>query len=93
VAGGVAVLFDASPGATISSVGSALRSSGPLISDSLVGQSYHRLDLPASISALGVTTTTTTTTMATTTTTPPPDTCPSTGPGRATSSWARPVTK
>ena len=75
VAGGVAVLFDASPGATISSVESALRSSGPLISDSLVGQSYHRLDLPASISALGVTTTTTTT--------PPPDTCTIDGTGQS----------
>jgi Ca2+-binding RTX toxin-like protein len=77
VAGGVAVLFDASPGASISSVESALRSSGPLISDSLVGQSYHRLDLPASISTLGVTTTTTTTT----TTTPPPGACTIDGTG------------
>ena len=75
VAGGVAVLFDASPSASISSVESALRSSGPLISDSLVGQSYHRLDLPASISALGVTTTTTTTT------TPPPGACTIDGTG------------
>ena len=76
VAGGVAVLFDASPGASISAVETALRSSGPLIPDSLVGQSYHRLDLPASIAALGVTTTTTTgTTTTTTTTTPAPGAC------------------
>ena len=88
VAGGVAVLFDASPSASISSVESALRSSGPLISDSLVGQSYHRLDLPASISALGVTTTT-----------PPPPRprrppghARSTGPGPARSSSERPAT-
>src|SRR4029453_18695335 len=78
VAGGVAVLFDASPGATISSVGGALRRSGPLISDSLGGQSYPRLDLTASIAALGVTTTTTSTT---TTTTPPPTSCTIQGTG------------
>jgi hypothetical protein len=70
VAGGVAVLFDASPGATISSVESAMRSSGPLISDSLVGQGYHRLDLPASIAALAMTTTT-----------PPPPGCTIQGTG------------
>jgi subtilisin family serine protease len=73
VAGGVALLFDASPGASISSVETALRSSGPLIADGLVGQSYHRLNLPASISALGVPTTTTTT--------PPPGTCTIDGTG------------
>ena len=81
VAGGVAVLFDASPGASVSSVETVLRSSGPNIFDGLPGQSYHRLDLPASISALGVTTTITTTTTTTTTTTPPPDTCTILGTG------------
>jgi Ca2+-binding RTX toxin-like protein len=78
VAGGIAVLYDASPGSSISAVETALRSSGPLIADGLVGQSYRRLDLPASIAALGATTTTTTTT---TTITPPPGTCTIDGTG------------
>lgn len=72
VAGAVAVLFDAASGSTISEVETALRSSGPQILDGLVGQSYRRLDLPASVAALGVTTTTTT---------PPPGACTIDGTG------------
>jgi Ca2+-binding RTX toxin-like protein len=76
VAGAVGVLFDASPGASISQVESALRNNGPSISDSLVAQSFHRLFLPSAIAALGVTTTTT---PPPTTTTPPPPSCTITG--------------
>ena len=76
VAGGVAVLFDASPGASITQVETALRNNGPNIFDSLVGQSFHRLFLPSAIAALGVSTTTT---LPPTTTTPPPPTCTITG--------------
>ena len=76
VAGAVAVLFDASPGASITSVESALRNNGPNVIDSLVGQSFHRLFLPSAIAALGVSTTTT---PPPTTTTPPPPTCTITG--------------
>jgi hypothetical protein len=71
VAGAVAVLFGAGGSPTVGAVEDALRSSGPSISDPLVGRSYHRLDLPSSIAALGVTTTS-----------PPPTTTP--GPGACT---------
>jgi hypothetical protein len=57
VAGAVAVLHDAASatGATTTpdQVQTALLSSGPLIADSLVGRSFHRLDLPAAVSVLG----------------------------------------
>jgi len=76
VAGGIAVLFDASPAASIAQVESALRNNGPSIFDSLVGQSFHRLFLPSGIAALGVSTTTT---PPPTTTTLPPPTCSITG--------------
>lgn len=53
VAGAVAVLFDAAGPPTPTAIENALRNSGPSILDSLVGQGFHRLDLPASIAALG----------------------------------------
>jgi Ca2+-binding RTX toxin-like protein len=74
VAGSVAVLFDAAGSPTVPAVENALRSSGPQIFDALVGQSYRRLDLPASIAALGVTT-------PPTTTPPPPGSCTISGTG------------
>jgi subtilisin family serine protease len=74
VAGAVAVLRDANPGATPTQIQSAIGSSGPLVFDPLIDLSFHRLDLPAAISALGVPPPTTTTTT-TTTTTPPPGAC------------------
>lgn len=83
IAGAVAVLQDAagasSTAATPGAVQAALLASGPLIQDSLVNESFHRLDLPAAIAALGVppppTTTTPPPTTTTTTTMPPPTTC------------------
>jgi hypothetical protein len=60
IAGAVAVLHDAGgivsdpPSlVTVAQVENALLNSGPLISDPLIGQSFHRLDLPAAIAALG----------------------------------------
>ncbi len=79
IAGAVAVLHDAagvssdSPSvATPTQVENALLNSGPLIFSSLTGTSFHRLDLPAAVAALGVGPPTTTTPPPTTTTTPPP---------------------
>ena len=61
VAGAVAVLHDAfgvaspssSTPATPDQIQSALVNSGPLILDPLVNTSFHRLDLPAAVAALG----------------------------------------
>lgn len=72
VAGAVAVLFDAAGPLTPTSIENALRNSGPSILDSMVGQSYHRLDLPASIAALAAATSTPSPT------TPPPGAPPPT---------------
>jgi hypothetical protein len=60
VAGSVAVLHDAggivadTPAlVTVAQVEAALLNSGPLIFDPLAGQSFHRLDVPAAVAALG----------------------------------------
>jgi Ca2+-binding RTX toxin-like protein len=63
VAGAVAVLHDAAGvtsafgalAATPDQVQTALMSSGPSIFDPLVNMSFHRLDLPAAVAALGTT--------------------------------------
>ena len=52
VAGGVAVLVDSRPDATTSMIEAAIRSSGPLVFDPLIDQSFHRLDLPAAVEML-----------------------------------------
>jgi Ca2+-binding RTX toxin-like protein len=53
VAGAVADLADASSTATAAMIETAIGSSGPLINDPLVNKSFHRLDIPAAIAALG----------------------------------------
>lgn len=53
VAGAVAAIADTSPSADPTTVESALRSSGPVVIDSLVKRGFHRLDIPAAIAALG----------------------------------------
>ncbi|HEY7660548.1 MAG TPA: S8 family serine peptidase [Actinomycetota bacterium] len=72
VAGGVAVLMESLPTATPSMVETAIHTSGPLIFDSLVGTSFHRLNLPAAIS-----------TLAGLPPPPPPDECTILGTGAA----------
>lgn len=73
VAGAVAVLFEAAgPSTSPTAVENALRNSGPSIFDTLVGQSFHRLDLPASIAALAAAAS------APSPTTPPPGAPPAT---------------
>jgi Ca2+-binding RTX toxin-like protein len=52
VAGAVAALADASPTATADMIETAIGSSGPLINDTLVNMSFHRLDVPAAITTL-----------------------------------------
>jgi len=72
VAGATAVLFGAADDPSVSEVERALLDSGPSIVDPLVGESFHRLDVPAAVSALGVTISTP---PPTTTVTPPPSAC------------------
>jgi hypothetical protein len=72
VAGAVADLADASPNATADMIETAIGSSGPLIDDTLVNGSFHRLDIPAAIAALG-----------NPPPPPPPGTCTIQGDGRA----------
>lgn len=50
--GGVAVLVDSRPESTASMVETAIQTSGPLVFDSLIDLSFHRLDLPAAIATL-----------------------------------------
>jgi Ca2+-binding RTX toxin-like protein len=75
VAGAVADLADASPNATADMIETAIGSSGPLINDTLVNASFHRLDIPAAIAALG--------TPPPPPPPPPPGTCTIQGDGRA----------
>lgn len=73
VAGAVADMADASPTATAAMIETAIGSSGPLINDPLVNMSFHRLDIPAAIAALGTPPPPP----------PPPDTCTIQGDAQA----------
>ena len=55
VAGAVALLAAANPAATITAIESALRTTGPLLHDPLINMDFHRLALPAALTAIGTT--------------------------------------
>jgi hypothetical protein len=54
VAGAAAVLAGVNPAATVTTIQSALSTTGPLVFDPLINMNFHRLDLPAAIAAIGV---------------------------------------
>ena len=77
VAGAVAVLAEAAPGASVDAITTAIANSGPSILDARNGVSKHRFDLPAAVAAIG--TTPSPSTSPTASPSPSPSTSPSPG--------------